>query len=176
MMKEVIVVEGKDDEAAVRKAVDAEIIITHGYGISQKTYQRIEEAYRRCGIVIFTDPDHAGENIRKKLSSRFPEAKHAFISREAGTREDDIGVENASPENIRKALELARTEVGTAAERFSMGDLMDCGLCGGDGAAERRDRMGEILGIGYGNTKTFLRRINHYGITVEEFKAAFALL
>ena len=65
MIKEVIVVEGRDDEAAVKKAVDAEIITTHGYGISQKTYRRIEEAYERCGIIIFTDPDFAGENIRK---------------------------------------------------------------------------------------------------------------
>lgn len=176
MIKEVIVVEGKDDEAAVKKAVDAEIIITHGYGISQKTYNRIEEAYNRCGIIIFTDPDHAGENIRKKLSRRFPLAKHAFISKEAGTKDDDIGVENASPSAIQKALSGARAESGTKNELFTMSDMVNAGLCGGDEAADRRNRLGDILGIGYGNTKTFLRRLNNYGITVEEFKAAFKTL
>lgn len=173
MIKEVIVVEGKDDEAAVKKAVDAEIIITHGYGISQKTYKRIEEAYDRCGIIIFTDPDYAGENIRKKLSQRFPHAKHAFISKEAGTRDDDIGVENASPSAIIKALSGARAESRQKNELFSMGDMVNAGLCGGEEAAARRNRLGEILGIGYGNTKTFLRRLNNYGITVEEFNTAF---
>lgn len=176
MLKEVIVVEGKDDEAAIKKAVDAEIIITHGYGISQKTYKRIEEAYNRCGIIIFTDPDYAGEIIRKKLSQRFPQAKHAFISREAGTKADDIGVENASPENILKALNHARADVRQKSELFTMEDMVAAGLCGGEASSERREHLGEILGIGYGNTKTFLRRLNNYGITAEEFKKALSAL
>ncbi len=176
MIKEVIVVEGKDDEAAVKRAVDAQILITHGFGISSKTWKKIEEAYRRCGIIIFTDPDHAGENIRRKLTERFPEAKHAFISREAGTKDDDIGVENASPEAIRKALEKVRTEQPPKEDLFSMADMVELGLSAGEGAGDRRGRLGEILGIGYGNTRTFLKRLNHYGVTEEEFAEALKKL
>ena len=171
MIREVIVVEGKDDEAAVKRAVEAQVLITHGFGISGKTWKMIEEAYHRCGIIILTDPDHAGENIRRKLAERFPEAKHAFISREAGTRDDDIGVENASPESIRRALEKVRTERETPSP-FTMADMVGLGLSAGEGAADRRSRLGEILGIGYANTKTFLNRLNHYGITEEEFAEA----
>jgi ribonuclease M5 len=29
--------------------------------------------------------------------------------------------------------------------------------------------LGEILGIGYGNSKQFLNRLNNYGISKEEF-------
>ena len=172
MIKEVIVVEGKDDEAAVKAAVEAEVLITHGYGISRKTWERIDEAYRRCGIIIFTDPDHAGENIRRKLSERFPEAKHAFISREAGTKDEDIGVENASPEAIRRALEKVRTEQESREDLFTMVDMVALGLSSGEGAAGRRDKIGQILGIGYGNTRTFLKRLNHYGVTEEELAEA----
>ena len=57
MIREVIVVEGKDDEAAVKRSVDAQVLITHGFGISGKTWKMIEEAYHRCGIIILTDPD-----------------------------------------------------------------------------------------------------------------------
>lgn len=171
MIREVIVVEGKDDEAAVKRAVEAQVLITHGFGISGKTWKMIEEAYHRCGIIILTDPDYAGENIRRKLAERFPEAKHAFISREAGTRDDDIGVENASPEAIRRALEKVRTERETSSP-FTMADMVGLGLSAGEGAAEKRSRLGEILGIGYANTKTFLNRLNHYGITEEEFAEA----
>ncbi len=46
-IKEVIVVEGRDDLDAVKKAVDAEIIITHGFGISEKTFQLIKVAARK---------------------------------------------------------------------------------------------------------------------------------
>ena len=172
MIKEVIVVEGKDDEAAVKRAVEAQVLITHGFGISQKTLRQIREAYERCGIIILTDPDHAGENIRKKLAGYFPEAKHAFISREAGTKKDDIGVENASPETIRRALEKVRTEQAVREDRFTMADMVGLGLSAGEGAAQRRDRLGGILGIGYANTKTFLNRLNHYGITRAEFEEA----
>ena len=40
MIKEVIVVEGKDDVAAVKAAIDAEIIITNGFGYGQKLIDR----------------------------------------------------------------------------------------------------------------------------------------
>ena len=32
-----------------------------------------------------------------------------------------------------------------------------------------RDKIGAALGIGYGNVKTFVRRLNSYGVTREEF-------
>ncbi|MBH9786998.1 DUF4093 domain-containing protein, partial [Clostridioides difficile] len=33
----------------------------------------------------------------------------------------------------------------------------------------RRDALGKILGIGYGNAKQFLNRLNNYGVEREEF-------
>ena len=39
-------------------------------------------------------------------------------------------------------------------------------------AGERRAKLGAALGVGYANAKTFLRRLNHYGVTREEFSAA----
>ena len=43
---EAIVVEGRDDEIALLKAVDALIIKTHGFGIRQETWTLMEKAYR----------------------------------------------------------------------------------------------------------------------------------
>ena len=65
MIKEVIVVEGKDDVAAVKKAVDAEMIAVGGFGINAKGISRIKEAQKRKGVIVLTDPDFAGEKIRK---------------------------------------------------------------------------------------------------------------
>lgn len=172
ILKEVIVVEGKDDESAVKAALDAEVISTHGYGISAATIKLIEEAYNRCGIIIFTDPDYAGNNIRRKLSEKFPDAKHAYISREAGRKKDDIGVENASPDAIRKAIAAAHAEMKDREETFTMEDLFSLGLAFGEKAAVLRDSVGEILGIGYCNSKTLLKRLNNYGVTREELAEA----
>ena len=67
---EAIVVEGRDDEIALLKAVDALIIKTHGFGIRQETWTLMEKAYREKGIIVFTDPDFSGEEIRRKITAR----------------------------------------------------------------------------------------------------------
>ena len=55
-------------------------------------------------------------------------------------------------------------------------DLFRYALNGSPQAAARRDALGAELGIGYGNAKRFLERLNHYGVTRGEFLAALAKL
>ena len=50
-----------------------------------------------------------------------------------------------------------------------MEDLTACRLAGTPEAKERREQLGNLLSIGYGNTKTFLRKLNQFHITKEEF-------
>lgn len=169
MIKEIIVVEGRDDEAAVKRAVEAETIATHGFGIRQETFARIEKAYTERGIIIFTDPDFAGEKIRKRLAERFPKGKHAFLPREEALKDGDVGIENASPQSIRDALGKAKPAVSEKRCEFKQEDMLEYGLAGYPGAVERRDQLGKRLGIGYGNSKVFLNRLNQYGIQRQEF-------
>ena len=110
-VREIIVVEGRDDTAAIKKSVDAVTIETHGYGITERTWKLIEKAYAEKGIIIFTDPDHAGQQIRKRLLQRFPKAKEAFLDRSDAEKAGDIGIENATSEAIRAALEKAHCVV-----------------------------------------------------------------
>ncbi|SHK51581.1 RNAse M5 [Tepidibacter formicigenes DSM 15518] len=172
LIKEIIVVEGRDDIRAVKKAVDAEIIATGGFGFPKGVMERIKEAQRRRGVIIFTDPDFAGEKIRKKIANEVKGCKHAFLPREEAIKEDDIGIENASVESIRYALSKVRTEIVDKRNEFSQKDLIRNGLIGGEESSIRRDEIGKILGIGYGNAKQFLSRLNNYGVTREEFENA----
>ncbi|TCO78640.1 ribonuclease M5 [Marinisporobacter balticus] len=170
MIKEVIVVEGRDDVIAVKRAMDAEMITTHGFGLKEETFKRIEFAQRRKGVIIFTDPDHAGEKIRKRIADRVKGCKHAFLPREQATKNGDIGIENASPENILLALKKVRTESDSERKEFKQIDLIKNDLVGSNEASYRRDELGKELGIGYANAKQFLNRLNNYGITREEFE------
>ena len=86
-LKETIVVEGRDDESAVLAAIDVNIICTHGFGIRPETIRMIEKAYETTGIIVFTDPDHAGETIRARLTKLFPEAKQAFLTKEQAKKD-----------------------------------------------------------------------------------------
>lgn len=172
MIKEVLVVEGKMDVVAIERAVEADCIITEGFNLKPMALLNIEKAYERRGIIILTDPDSAGERIRSFLAKRFPKAKHAFVPKEDATANDDIGIEQASPEAIRKALETVRTLNWEPTGIFSQADLVRHGLSGLPDSSERRARAGAILGIGFANAKTFLKRLNHYGVTREEFEQA----
>lgn len=169
MIKEVIVVEGRDDITAVKRAVDAEMIAVGGFGINKKVIDKIKEAQKRRGVIVLTDPDFAGDKIRKIIAKRVPGIKHAYISREDGTRDDDIGVENAEPHVIIEALEKAKCEVAEKREYFNIDDMIFFKLTGDPLAKKRRQDLGKILGIGYANANAFIGKLNNYGITRDEF-------
>lgn len=172
MIKEVIVVEGKQDIAAVKRAIDAECIATEGFNLLPRTISRIDDAYKKRGIIILTDPDSAGERIRKYLAQRFPEAKHAFVPKEQAYAHDDIGIEQASPAAIKAALTKVRLHEWQPSQEFSWQDVIAARLTGVPDATNRRAAVGETLGIGYANAKGFLYRLNHYGVTRAEFEGA----
>lgn len=84
----------------------------------------------------------------------------------------DIGVENAAPADIVEALENAHCTgrpSESEEEPFTKEDLFTYRLAGTDDAKERREKLGNLLSIGYGNSKTFLKKLNQFNITKEEF-------
>ena len=171
-IKEAIVVEGRDDTAVLKQVTDALIIETHGFGIAKKTWDLLEKAYQEKGLIILTDPDFSGEEIRKRLVKVFPESKHAYMPRKKATKKGDIGIENATPEDVRRVLEKVCTVQANIAEPFVLADLDKAGLIGTKEAKELREKVGAILGIGYGNGNAMLKKLNSFGISKEDFQKA----
>lgn len=181
-IEEIIVVEGRDDTAAIKRAVTAQTIETHGFGMNEEMWRRIDRAYKNCGVVLFTDPDRAGENIRRKIKERYPLCKEAFLPRREAVKKGNLGIENAAPEAIVEALLKTRSiksaglpdeDAEEKGERlFTVRDMDSNGLSSGKGSRKKREKIGEMLGIGYGNAKTFLSKLNGYGVTREEFYGA----
>lgn len=181
-----IVVEGRDDVDAVSRACDALIIPTHGFGITGETWGVIAKAYEEKGLIILTDPDLAGERIRKRLSERFPGSVQCYMAREDTEKADDIGIENAAPQRIaeavRRALELhERTASDSELREDKSGspyvpvgqpELRELGLTGSAGASELRARVCRYLGIGYGNSKAMIRKLEGFGIGKDELSEA----
>ena len=176
-IREVIVVEGRDDQAALARAVQAYSIATHGFGITEETLQLIAKAYEQQGIILFTDPDFSGQRIRERLTRLFPEAKQAWLTRSEAEKNGDIGIENASPEAIRQALAKA---VRNEAQKdqppkeppITGQELFALGLSGRADSMERRQQAGRLLGIGGGNTNRFLKKLNSFQITRKELADA----
>ena len=180
---ETVVVEGRDDQSAVLAAAEVNVICTHGYGINRKTLDLIGSAAENTGIIIFTDPDHAGRRIRERLTKLFPGAGQAFLTPEQAEKDGDIGIENASPEDILRALSAAgctfcgagvsgRKAALSESSPVTMEDLIALGLAGSPKSSSLRQKTGGILGIGSANSKTFLKRLSFFGIDLTELEDA----
>lgn len=174
LIQEVIVVEGKDDVAAIKRACRAQTIITSGLGISREIVEEIREAQKRCGVIILTDPDGPGAKIRQIINQRVPGCKQAYLYHDRRQKNKPVGVEYGSPAEILAALTAAKATLAVQRPQvFSLADMVELGLAGGEGAQEKRDWLSRRLRLGQTNGKQFLRRLNDYGISREDFLAAY---
>lgn len=154
-IREAIVVEGRYDKNTLSQIVDAPILETSGFGIMKDKAQL--EFLRRIasqrGLIIFTDSDGAGFQIRNFLKSAIPseQLKHAYIPDIAGKerrkaapgKEGKLGVEGMTPRVILAALERAGATIEGQSTQRSFGsitkqDMMELGLSGGRDSSARR--------------------------------------
>lgn len=173
-LKEIIVVEGRDDTTAIKRAVDADTIETNGSAVSQKTLEKIRHAQEKRGVIILTDPDYPGQRIRQIVQEAVPGCKHAFIEKQDALRKKGrgLGVEHASPDIIRQALKDAHLMSQEPVELITKEDLVTAGLIGGPKAKARREKLGAELKIGYVNGKQLYNRLMMFEITKEDFAEA----
>lgn len=172
-IKEVIVVEGKDDVSALRAAVEADIIITSGLGLSKMRIAEIKAMAEQRGVIVFTDPDFPGGKIRHILKDAVPGCKHAYITKEEGLnpKTGKFGVEYASPQAILRALSEAKAEQITYDILYDLNDLVQWGLSGLPDSATRRNALCDKLSIGHCNAKQLVKKLNSYQIPREQVEA-----
>lgn len=174
---EVVVVEGIHDKQRVQEAVDADIIVLGGDRIGHRTMELLRRAVSSRGVIVFTDPDGAGERIRRRIDQAVSGCKHAYLRKGQAIGNGALGVEHASIDSVRDALTGVRQRVPEARNpdtepEFTDADLYAYRLIGHPDAANRRAQMGDALGIGYGNAKAFLKKLNALRVTREEFVEA----
>ncbi len=161
----VLVLEGKYDAARLARLTDAMILLTDGFAIfSDKKRQRLlKELARQSGLIILTDSDKAGFQIRTFLTNLVG-AEHvlqAYVPalpgkerrKAAPGKEGLLGVEGVPDEVILRALRdaLGPEAEGAAPPRagraVTYADLYDWGISGTAGAAERKYRLLAALGL-----------------------------
>lgn len=157
-IKETIIVEGRYDKIKLDSIIDANIIITEGFGIfkDKQKINFIRKMAQTTGIIIMTDPDGAGFIIRNFVSQGIDaeNIKHAYIpdffgkekrKTEAG-KEGKLGVEGVDKEVILIALENAGATIDGEAkvqtgEKITKLDLYNDGFSGGENSKELRKML-----------------------------------
>lgn len=169
-IKELIVVEGKTDLIYLKSFLDADIVITNGSEVSHETLEFIKEANKRQGVIILTDPDYPGLRIRNIVSQYIGECKHAYIDKKKAIKGKKVGIAETDKNDIIEALNNVVTYSNTSSKNVCEVDLYELGLFGKEDSKSKRDKVCDYYHLGWCNAKTFLKRVNMFGLTLQDIK------
>jgi len=161
-LKQAIIVEGKYDKIRLSNLVDALIIPTNGFAIykDKETAELIRTLAKKTGIIILTDSDSAGLQIRNALRNivREGEIINVYIPDIPGkerrkrvpSKQGLLGVEGIDDEILLNAFEKAGVFAEKSAvpkEPITKADLVELGLSGGENSAAARAALQKRLGL-----------------------------
>ena len=178
-LSEAIVVEGRYDKSAICNVVNTIVVATDGFCISNQPSQLeyIKTLAQTCGIIILTDSDVAGFQIRRFLYSVIPpeQIKHAYIPlipgkerrKSAHSKSGMLGVEAMSSSILLSALKSAGATFlkpqssPSPCPLIAALDLFELGLSGSPGSKQTRKRLLAALNLPpYISNKGLLRVLN----------------
>ncbi len=166
-IKEVIVVEGKSDTSHLKRLFNCDTIETNGSALNDKTINLIIAAAKNKGVILFLDPDHAGEIIRKKIIEKLKNLtyKQAFITQKVWNTYKK-GVSEANDKNIIEAIENATEFVPKYVPSLLWDEYDELDLH----SFAKRQKLCNYLKISYANHKQLFKRLNMMGFNLENIK------
>ncbi len=173
MKPRAFIVEGRHDVERLKRFDDTITVFeVNGSaidGIDKAFLKRLEETHE---IVIFTDPDHAGERIRRVLSNHIKGALHAYINADDAISQNGqkIGIEHASDSVIDEAIGSIHTISLGCHSDVTVSDLYDAGLMGKPNSRKKRQRLADVMSLGHVNGKTLMSRLKLFGITKQQIE------
>ena len=149
-----IIVEGRYDKSTLSGFVDARIITTGGFSIfNDKEKQALLRRIGQGGIILLTDSDGGGKQIRKFLMGILPPDKihNLYIPKVAGkesrkrkaSKEGTLGVEGMDKEVLLRLLEPfveGSTHIGQQRQITKTDFFLDK-LTGCENASENRRQL-----------------------------------
>lgn len=157
-----IVVVGKYDKIKLSSILDAVILVTNGFRIFRDPEKMalIQYYARTTGVIVLTDSDRAGFQIRNYLKGAVRDGKlyHVYIPdiygkehrKEKPSAEGKLGVEGIRKDVLLEAFAKAGVltdEVPEKADPITRYDLYELGLSGGADSKARRKALQKRLGL-----------------------------
>lgn len=157
-----VLVEGKYDKIKLDSLFDATVLTCDGFSLfgQKDKLAMLRRIAREKGLIVLTDPDGGGIQIRAFLRGALPNGcvTHLYVPKikgkekrkEAPSREGYLGVEGMDAERLR-ALLAPYTETAeapkVAIERLTTVRLYDDGFSGSIGAKEKRAALLSLLDL-----------------------------
>ena len=162
----VLIVEGKDDVSYLSSFVNALFFTTNGYDVSQEKVTFLKEASKVNKLIIFTDPDEAGEKIRNTLKNQLLgafEAKCEIIVRK---NQKKFGVAEMAKSAIIEALRGFTTTTEFRANNYRLSTLISLSK----NPKEAKDKLISKYRLIDGNNKSLENQLNILKISPQEIK------
>ena len=179
-----IIVEGKYDKMKLKTLFNAVIITTDGFGIFNKKERlaMIRRLAEERGVIILTDSDGAGVQIRSYLSSAIDKDKiiHLYIPQIKGKERRKtsassagmLGVEGIDAARLYELLLPFSCENSALHTQGAVtkADLYADGLCGGDSATAKRDKFASLLHLPSGMSANALLAAVNVLLSGEQYR------
>lgn len=183
-VRQAIIVEGKYDKIKLASIVQAVILQTNGFQIykNPELLELIRYYAKTTGILILTDSDRAGFQIRNYIRGAVPKGdiRHIYIPDIFGkekrktrpSAEGKLGVEGMNAEILREAFRKAGvfTEEKPSGERITKADLYLAGFSGMPDSAQRRRTFQRMLKLPEMLSASGLLEVLNSRMTREEFR------
>ena len=182
-ISESVIVEGKYDKLKLSNFLDTLIIETNGFAIykDKEKLKFIRRLADERGIVILTDSDHSGFQIRNYIAAGIPKdkIKHIYIPDISGkekrkaqpSKEGKLGVEGMSDELLLKLFNEANisSKKVTHDDPVTNYDLYALGFSGTPNAKQNKKKLLKSLDLPeFLSTNSLISYINS-SMTREEF-------
>ena len=162
----VLIVEGKDDVSYLSSFVDALFFTTNGYDLSSKKVEFLLEASKVNKLIIYTDPDEAGETIRKMIKSQISnvfEAKSEKIVRKCYKK---CGVAELEKEEVIRSLKQFESTAPITRYNYDLSTLVSLS----DNPSRTKQKIISKYRLIDGNNKYIESELNILKIKPEEIK------
>ena len=154
-VKQPVIVEGKYDKIKLESVIDGLILTTDGFRIyKDKEKTALRRAFaEKVGVIILTDSDGAGFQIRNHLKGCIKNGKiyNVYIPdifgkekrKDKPSKEGKLGVEGIDTEILLSAFEKAGifSENEGEAQWLTRADMLDDGLIGLPDSSQLRKRL-----------------------------------
>jgi len=180
---EAVIVEGRYDKLKLSNILDTLIIETNGFGIykNKEKLKFIKKLALERGIIVLTDSDHSGFQIRNFISAGIPKecVRHIYIPdvfgkekrKDKPSKEGKLGVEGMSEEVLLSLFERNHIKSKTVTNDNPVlnFDLYDLGFSGTENAKENKKKLLKALDLPeFLSTNSLLSYINS-SMTKDEF-------
>ena len=152
----IIVVEGHGDEAFLSSFIKSLYVITNGYDLPEEEIDFLKHYCDKKKIIILTDPDDAGKNIRKKINDYNFKHIDIEVGIDACNKNGKHGIAECDKNTITNVLEEHLSTKEPTLSNISTSRLMSLGVI----TKLDRDKLCKKLHLGICNGKQLVHRIN----------------